>query len=438
MSNRIRDESMRLAGKNAGEAGSFRPPKEKPPGLHRAWLILLGCCFMQGGSMGIIMNTVGLFFNAVSTDLGFAVGDISLYRTISGLSSCLLLPFVGKILYKADTRVTLSLSVVTMAVCAAGMGFFSELWQWYAAAFVQGIAAAMLLTASEPIILANWFHEKLGLAIGISAAFSGLMGTAGNLVFERVIALYGWRVCYIVSAAAALAMMLPMTLFVVRLKPEMKGCTPYGQKSDAPVSSFLGVCLTSCERRSVIGMIVLAVCSMQFSTGFSPQIASFAVSIGKTLAVGAALVSWSMVTNALGKAVLGQVNDAAGLKAACITGFAFAVPGYLMLLGGNDVVMTFGSACYGAAMSLAVITPPLITRKFFSDIEYPRVFSFVMMVSTLLSSFAPAVFGMMYDAQGSYTGVIVVCIALSFVFLAMCAGLYFVLKRARRRGVPAA
>ncbi len=429
MSDEINDERGRAAlrrGPTPGPRGFKRP--------HRAWLVLLGCCFMQGGSMGVIMNTVGLFFNAVSTDLGFAVGDISLYRTISGLSSCLLLPFVGRILYKADTRLTLTASAVTMAACAALMGSFSELWQWYAAAFVQGLAAAMLLTASEPIILANWFHEKLGLAIGISAAFSGVMGTVGNLVFERVIALYGWRACYVVSAVLALAMMLPMTLFAVRLKPEMKGCTPYGQKSGEEPAPFSGVRLTPRERLCVIGMIVLAVCSMQFCTGFSPQIAGFAVSVGRTLAVGAALVSWSMVTNALGKAVLGQVNDAAGLKAACLLGTAFTVPGYFMFLSGSDLVMTLGSASYGVAMSLAVITPPLITRKFFSDVEYPKVFSFVMMMSTLLSSFAPAVFGMMYDAQGSYTGVLAVCIALSFVYFAMCAGLDRALRHARGRG----
>lgn len=400
---------------------------------HRAWLVLLGCCFMQGGSMGVIMNTVGLFFNAVSSDLGFAVGDISLYRTISGLSSCLLLPFVGKILYRADTRATLTLSAVTMSVCAALMGTFSALWQWYAAAFVQGIASAMLLTASEPIILANWFRDKLGLAIGISAAFSGVMGTVGNLVFERIISLWGWRVCYLVSAALSLAMMLPMTLFAVRLKPEMVGCTPYGQKNGGLPAPRSGVPLGPGERVGVVAMIVLAVCSMQFCTGFSPQIAGFAVSLGRTLAFGAALVSWSMVTNAAGKALLGQINDAAGLKAACLAGAAFTVPGYLMLLSGSDTLMTLGSASYGVAMSLAIISPPLITRKFFSDRDYPKIFSFVMMMSTLLSSLAPAVFGRMYDANGGYTEVILVCIALSFVYLAMCAGLNAALKHAGKR-----
>ena len=95
----------------------------------RPWLVLLGCCMMQGGSMGVVMNTMGLFFTAISQDLGFPVGGISFYKTVAGLSSCMLLPFVGKVLYRYDTRLTLSLHAVGMAPCPGLMGLFQKLWQ---------------------------------------------------------------------------------------------------------------------------------------------------------------------------------------------------------------------------------------------------------------------------------------------------------------------
>ena len=85
---------------------------------------------MQGGSMGVIMNTMGLFFTAISRDLGFPMGDISFYKTVAGLSSCILIPFVGTVLYRFDTRLTLTLSALVMAVCTGLMGFFHQLWQW--------------------------------------------------------------------------------------------------------------------------------------------------------------------------------------------------------------------------------------------------------------------------------------------------------------------
>ncbi len=399
--------------------------------IHRAWLVLLGCCFMQGGSLGVIMNTVGLFFNAVSADLGFSVGSISLYKTISGVSSCILLPFVGKVLYKFDTRKTIGACAVVMAACAALMGTFNSLPQWYIAAFIQGIASAMLLVAGAPIILANWFSEKLGLAIGISAAFSGLMGIICNIGFEKIISAYGWRMGYYVSAAVCFLMIFPMALFVIRLKPEMVGCTPYGtKKEEAKVNP--GVLLSPVQRFTVITLLVICVCSMQFCTGFSTHIVNYAVSVGGTLAMGAVLVSWSMITNAAGKIALGSINDVAGLKGSCLCGFIFTIPGFLLFLFGNQAAMSAGSAFYGVAMSLALITPPLLTRKFFSDAEYPKVFSFIMMLSTLGSSFSSAVFGWMYDASGNFVSVIVLCLVLCVIYLAMCILLYIIIKKARK------
>lgn len=392
----------------------------------RPWLVLLGCCMMQGGSLGVIMNTMGLFFTAVSQDMGFTVGGISYYKTIAGLSSCLLLPFVGKVLYRFDTRITLSLSALVMAVCTAMMAHFHQLWQWYASAFFLGIASAMLLSTSEPIILANWFHEKLGLAIGISAAFSGVMGTVCNMAFERVIAAWGWQVGYYTAGIVCLMMILPMTLFVIRLKPEMVGSQPYGRTQESlPAETPLA--MDKGMRYLLLTLLCLAAAAPLFCTGFSPQLVNYAASKGQSLQAGALFVSCSMLTNALGKVLLGEINDWKGLKGACIIGVLFGIPAFLLLYSAFFSVMIVGSLLYGAAMSLSVITPPLLTRKFFRGSDYPKAFSLIMMLATFLSSFSTGILGSMYDHSGSYHSSLALCLGLCVVFLALCGvmlGLY--------------
>lgn len=399
----------------------------------RPWLVLLGCCMMQGGSLGVVMNTMGLFFTAVSRDMGFSVGGISFYKTVAGLSSCILLPFVGKVLYRCDTRITLSVSALVMAVCTALMGTFQALWQWQASAFVLGIASAMLLHTSEPIILTNWFHEKLGLAIGVSAAFSGLMGMICNLAFERVIALWGWRVGYFVTAAVCLVMILPMTLFVVRLKPEMVGCKPYGTRQEVEEKPQRPLEMSRRQRIGVMSMLCLAAGSMMFCTGFSGQIVTFASTKGKTMAMGALLVSLSMLSNAGGKVLLGGIDDARGLKMTCLTGFALSIPAYLLLLGDGTWALSAGSLFYGAGVALSVITPPLLTGKFFRGSDYPKAFSQVMMLATLTSAFSTGILGWMYDLSGSYDGPVLLCLGLSGVFVVLCAGLLVMLRKLPER-----
>lgn len=395
----------------------------------RPWLVLLGCCMMQGGSLGVVMNTMGLFFTAVSRDLGFSVGGISAYKTIAGLSSCILMPFVGRVLYRYDTRFTLSGCALVMAVCTALMATFHQLWQWYAAAFLLGVASAMLLQASEPIILANWFHERLGFAIGLSAAFSGLMGMVCNLGFERVIARWGWRTGYCVTAAVCLGMILPMTLFVIRLTPEMAGCRPYGVRRARVEQPESELTMPRRVRWLLFLLLCLAAGCPQFCVGFSAQIVTFAVSKGKSLAMGAFLVSCSMLSNAGGKVLLGMVNDRRGLKMTCAAGATFGVPAFLLLLGTTDWVLTAGCLLYGAGMALAVITPPLLTRKFFRSAAYPRAFSRVMMLSTLISSVSTGVLGWMYDDSGSYDSAAWLCLGLCAGFLLLCAALLAVYRR---------
>ena len=389
----------------------------------RPWLVLLGCCAMQGGSMGVIMNTMGLFFTAISRDLGFPMGDISFYKTVAGLSSCILIPFVGTVLYRFDTRLTLTLSALVMALCTGLMGLFHQLWQWYAAAFFMGIASAMLLSASEPIILANWFHEKLGLAIGVSAAFSGLLGMICNMSFERVIAHLGWRAGYFAAAALCAGMILPMTLFVVRLKPEMVGCKPYGVRQEVSAPPREPLKMNGRTKTALVSLLFLAAGSMLFCTGFSPQIVNYGLSMNKTMSTGAFLVSCSMVSNAAGKVLLGQINDTKGLKWACGAGFAFCVPAFALLFSDNILAMTAGSLAYGVGMALAVITPPLLTRKFFRGEAYPGVFSRVMMLATLTSSFSSGILGGMYDRTGSYRACLLLCLGMCAVYMLLCGGM---------------
>ena len=55
--------------------------------LQYAWLIFAGCCIVQGASIGILCNSVGIFYVPVSADLGISVGRLSVYRSVFGIAS---------------------------------------------------------------------------------------------------------------------------------------------------------------------------------------------------------------------------------------------------------------------------------------------------------------------------------------------------------------
>ena len=67
-----------------------------------------------------------------------------------------------------------------------------------------------------------------------------------------------------------------------------------------------------------------------------------------------------------------------------------------------------------------MITPPLVTRKFFRGAEYPKAFSQVMMLATLASSFSSGILGGMYDSTGSYRTALALCLGLCAAFTVLC------------------
>ena len=45
----------------------------------RCWIVLLGLILVQGGTIGIFTNCLGILMSAIRQDLGFRAGDLSVY-----------------------------------------------------------------------------------------------------------------------------------------------------------------------------------------------------------------------------------------------------------------------------------------------------------------------------------------------------------------------
>lgn len=78
------------------------------------------------------------------------------------------------------------------------------------------------------------------MAVGISAAFSGLMGMMGSSALGFMIPALGWRASYGIIGAASIVLILPVSLFVLRNRPSDKGMLPYGAEELPETASASG------------------------------------------------------------------------------------------------------------------------------------------------------------------------------------------------------
>lgn len=395
--------------------------------IHYAWIIMIACCFLQAGQLGIIQNLSGVFLQPVSDSIGCGRGDLSLYMTIQAWATAFTMPLVGRWLPTKNINV-----LMTVAAILDGGGFmlmsqFTQPWMWYVDAVVIGFGSAFLFFAPLPMLIQNWFRKKTGLAMGISTAFSGVGAAIFTPILANLIVSVGWQTSYIIAGAASLILTVPFTAFVLKFKPADVGMTPYGAVEgetveQAKATMSVGI---SVKRAWATGLVVLVFLMggvMSLTTSFTQHMTGFGAWLGFSATTLGLLGSCNMIGNLVGKLILGPLNDKIGTRNTLFVGYVVVFAGLLMTIfnGGNTVVLFVGATMYGVAFSIQTVMLPLVCTTMFGPKDYPKLFSYATMGNALVGSVGISINGAIFDAAGSYypaLGFVTVC---GIVALALC------------------
>ena len=405
-----------------GKAETTMEQKKKK--LHYAWIILAGCCIMQGATLGLINNCVGVFYSPVCQELGFEMGRFTFYRMLYSISSALTLPFVAKSFRKFDVRIVISIAAVVYGSCAALMGTYHELWQWYATGIVQGIASSFVCMIPAPIILGNWFKKKTGTAVGISAAFSGLIGMMGSSGLGAAIPAFGWRVSYMAVGIISMALVLPVSLFILRYKPEQMGLLPYGAEerdtaAAAKNAGEEGITLRELVRQPEFYIALTAYWASAACAYLNSFLTPCGVAAGLALQTAAMMTTLALLGNMASKLILGRVSDRIGIIATFELSVVLALIGHALLFASSPKTVMAGSLFFGVTPPLSSVMMPLFCRIFWKGDTYSTAYAYSTMVGTLLGAPFNMWFGTFYDITGDYR----LTIAVSAAMLVMLMGL---------------
>ncbi len=406
----------------------------KKQSMHYAWLILIACCMMQGAGLGLISNCAGVFFSPVCNDLGFEMGKFTLFRTLFTMAQALTLPYVAKLFRKYDVRVIISAATVIMGGISILQGTFTSLWQFYVFGIIQGCAAAFIGVIPAPILLGNWFYKNTGTAVGISAAFSGLVGMIGSSALGVLIPAYGWRTSYMIIGVAAMVLILPFSLFILRYKPEDKGMLPYGAdenyvaKTDAKGAAKKEKFGDFAKQPIFYISLTAYACSI-ISSYLNSFLPSCGLEAGLPMATAALLTSLALCGNMTTKLFLGKLCDSFGVIKIFIISILIAIAGHGLIFLGSTAPMMAGALLYGITMPLSTVLMPLFCRLFWKGDTYASAYSYVSMFGMLISAPFNTLFGTMYDMTGNYNMTIISSTAFVGVVLVMVILPKFVVKK---------
>ena len=376
---------------------------------------------MQAGGLGAVLDAAGVFFVPVCEDLGFTRSEISLYLTFYFIATTFTYPFVAKFLPKWDFRAFLSGCVIVLGITWALMGSFNELWQFYVAGVVLGIAGALVFVVASTVLIENWFADRRGTALGIAMCGSGIGGVVFPIIGNMMLETIGWRMTYVAFAVIMCVMILPWSLFVFRLHPEDVGLKPYGAEKMAAMAGAEEKTSGIPAKKAILTLAF--VCIFLYAgiealfSGYNNHLPGFAESLGYSAAFGAGILSLAQLGYTVATLVMGWVTDKIGVAASTYITLAITA---LSLVGfclfQNEVPLMVAAFVFGMNSVIITISVPTLISDIFGKKYFAQILPYSRM-SGIIGCFGAAAVGACYDMTGSYVGSFVAGV----VILAICA-----------------
>lgn len=368
------------------------------------WLVVLVSCGLAGSSIGICVNSMGIFYTPVANDLGVLRGTFALHSTIAVIATAITSLFVAKIMHKYHYKKVLTSSVIIAGITTILMAYSNSVYLFYILGAVRGIACGLFGIVPITMTINHWFVKNHGLATSIVLSFSGVMGAICSPILTNCIANYGWQTTYIITGILIIVICLPAIFYPYALTPQQDGLLPYGyseiknhtEVKETKVTKFNFFTIT------FIGLFIFALLQPAI-TGITQHLSGFAETIGYSANVGALLLSAGMIGNILSKLAIGFISDRIGaIKANMIMIFINAIAIIMLLTAASELILIIAAFLFGSAYAVGAVGFALLTKHFFGSDNYTTVFPIISFATNFGSAFALSLVGYIYDFTGSY------------------------------------
>lgn len=149
--------------------------------LFYGWWIVVACFTISLYVGGVIFFGFTAFFQPIQDELGWSYTQISLGSSLRGLEMGVFAPFVGLIVSRYGPRRLLLAGMITLGIALVLLSRVQSLPGFYGAFILIAFGAGGCTSVVTMTAVANWFHRKVGIALGIMASGFG----ASSKQFER-------------------------------------------------------------------------------------------------------------------------------------------------------------------------------------------------------------------------------------------------------------
>lgn len=366
------------------------------------WIVLMMCCGLAASSIGVSINSSGVFYTPVSESLGIMRGTFSMHMTVFSFVTALSALLVPKIMKKVPYKMLLIISVFVAVLSTGFMAYSRSVVMFYILGAIRGMSTGMFSIVPLTMIINEWFENNHGLATSIVFGFSGLAGSICSPILSGCIETMGWQAGYLIKAGIILCLCLPAILYPFHVNPRQDGLLPYGyekKRESEAIQTKLSFHFITTAFLSFFIFGLLCSCI----TSVTQHLPGFAQSLGYSATLGAMLLSAGMVGNIVSKLIIGVLSDRIGAVKATIVMIIVNAIGILLLMSGfSSMLLLVGAFLFGSCYSIGAVALPLLTKYFFGVENYGKAFPSISFASNLGAAISLSMVGYIYDFFGSY------------------------------------
>lgn len=392
------------------------------------FVVIAIASLMMGSSMGLNMNTMGVYLQPIAQSLGVTTGDISMHSTLLSIGMAIGAFLVPPILDRFNFRYVVLVATFVTAGATLAMSWATAIWMFNILGFLRGIASSFFGVVALQLLINNWFIANHGMITSLVFSFSGIAGAIFSPVLSGVIQNQDWRTAIVIHSLLFVLFNLPGILVPYHLSPQEEGIEPYGFKEAQSGKTEQGQEFSlrkplSYKSISFIATLILGI-AISSLTALNQHLAGIGIDFGFTATIGALMISACMIGNILFKFIIGIISDGAGTIVAVLLMVGTTSLGLvLVLLSRSNLMALAGSLFLGAIYSVTTVGLSLFVKHIYSDEEFPKVFPMVNFMTNIGGAIAVSAYGYSYDLSGGYELAITTSIGITvlIVFLIVIA-----------------
>ena len=384
------------------------------------WRMIVGANLVDFFSAGLAFYAYAVFFGFIQEEFSASRFLVSLTVSMTILAAGIYSPLLGYILDKFPIK-----KVLTIGALIFGFGFIllSITQTFFQFLFVYGavIALGMVIfgNLSTSKLIANWFNDKIGTALGYASIGLSFSGVIIPPIAVFLISSFTWRGAYLIICSIS-----AYKFFID--KPEDVDQFPDGIENDITDSKVSSAQILSFKEilSNNIFWILTIIFTLQLTAnlGVYTHIPIFSQDLGYSPLQASWIYSVAAFHAAMGKIVFGRLLDNLGARRTIFISLLFHGLGIAILIFATNLfmlliaVMIMGLGLGG--------TIPLMNSTFaiaFGNTNFGKARGLVGPFMVPMQITAAPLSGWLYDTYGNYTLAfsinVVLCIMAGIVVL---------------------